>query len=149
MCCCPYGGDDVAPGHGGYTMMRRAITLLALCTAGALAPGAPAAATPIPATAIALERAGGFAGLQDSFVVDRSTVGGQRARRIASSTGFRRLRSSYQPANACCDRYSYRLTVTYRGGNHKTISAVQGTTAPPVLWQVIAEVERVGTRSPR
>jgi hypothetical protein len=114
-----------------------------------LAPSAPAAATPIPATTIVLDRAGGFAGIQDSFVVDRSTVGGQRARRIAASPGFRRLRGSYQPDNPCCDRYSYRVTVTYRGGSHKTISTVQGATAPHVLWEVIAEVERVGTRSPR
>ena len=123
-------------------------TLVALCTTAALAPATPAAATPIVATSIVLERAGGFAGTQDSFVVDRSTPGGQRPRRMASTPGFRRLRGSYQPGNPCCDRYSYRLTVTYRGGNHKTISTVQGTPAPPILWQVVTEVERIGARSP-
>lgn len=125
---------------------RRAITTLAaLGGVAALAP--PAAATPIPATAIVLERAGGFAGTRDSFVVDGSTVGGQRARRLAGSPEFRRLRGSYQPGNPCCDRYSYRLTVTYRGGRHKAVSTVQGTTAPRILWQVITEVVRVGART--
>src|SRR3954451_9563689 len=47
-------------------------TLVALCTIAALAPAAPAAAMPILATTIVLERAGGFAGTQYSFVVDRS-----------------------------------------------------------------------------
>jgi hypothetical protein len=63
--------------------------------------------------------------------------------------GFRWLRGSYQPENPCCDRYSYRLTVTYRGGHRKTVSTVQGATAPHILWDVITEVERVGVRSPR
>jgi hypothetical protein len=129
---------------------RRGMTILAaLCSIAALAPEAPAAAMPNPATGIVLERAGGFAGTMDSFVVDRSTAGGQRPRRMAGSTGFRRLRTSYQPGNPCCDRYSYRLTVTYRGGYHKTISTVQGAPAPGILWEVITEVERVGARSPR
>jgi hypothetical protein len=65
---------------------------------------------------------------------------------MAGSPEFGRLRGSYQPVNACCDRYSYRVTVTYRGGRHKTVSTVQGTTAPRILWDVITEVERVGIR---
>jgi hypothetical protein len=124
-------------------------TLVALCATATLAPAAPAAAMPILATTIRLERAGGFAGFQDSFVVDRSTVGGQRPRRMAAGPEFRRLRGSYQPYNSCCDRYSYRVTVTYRGGNQKTVSTVQGATAPRILWEVIEEVERVGTHAPR
>ena len=128
---------------------RGMTTLVALCATTALAPAAPAAAMPMLATTIRLDRAGGFAGMRDSFVVDRFTVGGQRPRRIAASPGFRRLRGSYQPANSCCDRYSYRVTVTYRGGNQKSVSTVQGATAPRILWDVIEEVERVGTRARR
>jgi len=135
----------------GRTITRKAITtLVAVCAIAALTPAAPAAAAPAPATAIVLERAGGFAGTRDSFAVDRSTAGGRRPLRMAGTTEFRRLRSSYQPDNPCCDRYSYRVTVTYRDGHHKTVSTVQGTTAPHILWDVIAEVERVGAhpRSP-
>jgi len=119
-------------------------TLIAVCATAAFAPAAPAAAGAVPATAIVLDRAGGFAGTQDLFVVDRSTVGGRRPLRMAGSPEFRRLGGSYQPKNPCCDRYSYRVTVTYRGGRHRTVSTVQGATAPRVLWDVIAAVERVG-----
>jgi len=123
--------------------------LIALCGVAALAPEPPAAAaTPILATTIVLEREGGFAGTRDSFAVDGATAGGQRPRRMASSPAFRRLRSSYLPDNPCCDRYSYRLTVTYRGDYRKRVATVQGTAAPRILWDVIAEVERVGRRQP-
>jgi hypothetical protein len=133
-----------------HAVTRRGLaTLVALGSLAALAPEAPAAATPVPAGAIVLERTGGFAGGRDSFVVDGSTVGGQRPRRMAGSAAFRRLRGSYLTASACCDRYSYRVTVTYRGGYRKTVSTIQGAAAPRILWQVIAEVERVGVRSAR
>src|SRR5690349_9958799 len=88
----------------GCTTMRRAVTrrglaaLAALAGIAALAPEAPAAAMPVPADAIVLDRTGGFAGSRDSFLVDGSTAGGQRARRLAAGPGFRRLRGSYQPA---------------------------------------------------
>jgi hypothetical protein len=135
------------------TSARKGTTILvAGCAAAALTPAIPAVAAPVPAgrpapaTAIVLERTGGFAGARDLFVVDRSTAGGRRSLRLAGSPAFRRLRSSYRPANPCCDRFAYRVTVTYRGGHRKTVSTVQGATAPRILWHVIAEVERVGAR---
>ena len=131
----------------GRTITGKGIAaVVAVCALTAFAP--PAAAEPPPATAIVLQRAGGFAGAQDSFVVDQVTAGGRRALQMAGSPAFRALRHSYQPENPCCDRYTYRLTVTYRGGYHKTVSTVQGTTAPRILWDVIAEVERVGVPHP-
>jgi emfourin len=129
-------------------MGRTVTTLVAVGAVAALTPAAPAVAGATPATTIVLERAGGFAGTRASFLVDRSTVDGRRSLRMAGSSEFRRLRGSYQPQNPCCDRYSYRVAVTYRGGRHKTVSTVQGATAPRILWQIIAEVERVGARPP-
>jgi hypothetical protein len=125
------------------------VTLLTVCGFAALTPATPAAAAPAPfgsATRILLDRSGGFAGKTDSFVVDRTTVGGKRALRMAGSFQFRWLRSSYQPENPCCDRYAYRVTVSYRGGHRKTVSTVQGARAPRILWDVIGESERVGVR---
>ena len=132
----------------GRTITRGGATTLAVaCAIAGLTPAGPATAgPPAPATAIVVERAGGFAGTRDSFVVDRSTAGGRPPLRMAGSLAFRRLRGSYQPVNPCCDRYLYRVTVTYRGGRRKTVSTVQGTTAPRILWTLIAEVERVGVR---
>ncbi len=106
------------------------------------------AAAPVPALAVTLERSGGFAGRQDLFAVDRSTAGSQRVLRMTASPEFKRLRPAYQPKNSCCDRYFYRVTVTYRGGHHKAVSTVQGATAPPILWKVITEVERLTTAAP-
>ncbi|MEU4241827.1 protealysin inhibitor emfourin [Actinoplanes sp. NPDC026619] len=135
--------------------MSRTI-LAAVCSIAALAPATPAmAALAIPApaipappaaTMIVLERSGGFAGRHDSFVVDRTTYGGRRSLRMVASPAFRQLRGSYQPANACCDRFAYRIDVTYRGGRHQRVAAVQGTDAPRILWDVIAEVETAGSR---
>jgi hypothetical protein len=125
------------------------VTLVAVCAIAALAPATPATAAPAQfgsATRIVLERTGGFAGDRTSFVVDRSTVGGQRPLRMAGTREFKLLRSSYQPENPCCDRYSYRVMVSYRGGVRKTVSTVQGATAPRILWDVINKVEQVGVR---
>jgi hypothetical protein len=126
--------------------MKRSIigTSVAVCAVVALTPAAPAVAAGAPATSVVVERSGGFVGARDSFVVDRSTAGGQRSLRMAGSSAFRRLRGSYQPANTCCDRFAYRVTATYRDGRHQTVSTVQGSPAPRILWDVIAEVERVG-----
>ncbi|MDG6106349.1 hypothetical protein Daura_19510 [Dactylosporangium aurantiacum] len=137
----------------GHAIARKGIvTLVAVCGIAALTPATPAAAAdaaPVPfgqATKIVLDRSGGFAGERTSFVVDRTTVGGRPALRMAGSWKFRWLRSSYQPRNPCCDRYAYRVTVTYRGGFRKTVRTVQGTQAPRILWDVITETERVGVR---
>jgi hypothetical protein len=134
----------------GRTIARNGIvTLIAACGIAALTPAAPAAATPGPfgsAVRIVLDRSGGFAGKQESFVVDRTTIGGRPALRMAGSPRFRWLRNSYQPKNPCCDRFAYRVTVSYRGGFRKTVRTVQGTEAPRILWDVIGEAERVGVR---
>ncbi|WP_433073995.1 hypothetical protein ACQP1P_26575 [Dactylosporangium sp. CA-052675] len=119
--------------------------------AAGAAPATPAAAAPgmLPvglANKIVLERSGGFTGEQTAFVVDRSTVGGRPALRMAGSVRFLRLRPAYEPKNACCDRYAYRITVTYRTGFHKTVSTVQGTKAPRILWDTIGQAERYGVR---
>jgi hypothetical protein len=130
-------------------MTRRGIAaLLAAAGLATLAPAAPAAAAQSSreAVRIVLERSGGFRGGHDSFAVDRSTVGGHRPLRLAASRDFQRLHPSYRTPSSCCDRYTYRLTVTYRGGNLKTITTIQGASAPAVLWNVITDTERVGVR---
>jgi hypothetical protein len=125
------------------------VALVAVCAIAALAPATPAAAAPggsDSATGIVLVRTGGFTGEQTLFAVDRSTVGGQRPLRMAGSRQFLRLRSSYQSQNSCCDRFSYRVTVSYSGGYRKTVTTIQGARAPQILWDVINQVEQVGVR---
>ncbi|HEX5201996.1 MAG TPA: hypothetical protein VFW27_18870 [Actinoplanes sp.] len=135
--------------------MRTGIrTLFTVCIITALAPAAPAAATSAAAasaraqaTRIEVDREGGFAGRHDSYVVDRWTHGGRRPLRMAGSRAFLRLRGSYGRLNACCDLFSYRVTVTYRGGWQKVVSTIQGAPAPRILWDVIADVQRAGVDS--
>lgn len=130
------------PGHVAKSSLIAA--LVAVSAIGASAPASAATVPAGPAIRIVLERAGGFIGGHDTFVVDRSTAGGHQALRLAGSHRFLRLRGSYQPANPCCDRYSYVVTVSYLRGSRKTVSTVQGTDAPRILWDVIAETERAG-----
>jgi hypothetical protein len=72
-------------------------------------------------------------------VVERSTPGADVPRLFGavSSSRFRGLRPRYLPANPCCDRYTYRLSVSYLHGRTKTVTTMDGTTAPPVLWKAI------------
>ncbi|MBU2667108.1 hypothetical protein KOI35_26730 [Actinoplanes bogorensis] len=131
-------------------MARTTLALAAACAVASVAPAVPVAAAPAStaATAIVLERTGGFAGRSDTFVVDRSTVGGRTPLRAAGSAEFRSLRRSYQLRNNCCDRYTYRITVSYRHGRSKTVDTVQGAPAPRILGYVIDEVQRVGRQTP-
>jgi emfourin len=125
----------------------RSTIIAAVVAVSSVVAGAPASAAP-SATRVMVERSGGFAGRSESFVVDRSTAGGRETLRLAGSDAFRRLRGSYLPANACCDRFGYRVTVSWRGGGRKTVSTVQGARAPRVLWTVIEQTERYGVRPP-
>lgn len=131
------------------TITRRSLaTLVAACAVATIAPAAPATAAPVLASSITLERSGGFTGRDDTFVVTGRTPGGRPSLRMVSTRQFLRLRASYHPKNPCCDRYAYELTVTYRNGFRKTVSTVQGTPdVPQILWDVIGEVERVGSKS--
>lgn len=126
--------------------MRRIMTsaLAAVCGLAALVPAQPASADRYaPATQIVLTRSGGFAGGRTTWIVDQRTSHGDRALALASSPEFQRLDPSYLPSNQCCDRYSYRVNVSYRGGGAKTVDAMDGL-GPRVLWAVINETEKNG-----
>ncbi|MFD1373029.1 hypothetical protein [Actinoplanes sichuanensis] len=131
------------------TIIRTSLAaLVASCAVATITPAAPATAAPVLASSITLDRSGGFTGRHDTFVVTGATPNGRPALRMVSTRQFLRLRGSYQPKNPCCDRYVYELTVTYRNGFHKKVSTVQGTPGvPQILWDVIGEVERVGSES--
>src|SRR3954462_3312528 len=104
-------------------MVRNSIAaVVAACGIATFTPATPAAAHPVPpgtAVRIVLDRSGGFAGRTDTFVVSPSTAGGEQPLRLAGSYAFTRLRGSYLPRNSCCDRFSYRVEVSYRGGFRK------------------------------
>jgi len=128
-----------------FALLVVVLAALGVASPALASPGSAAGSG--PASRLVLERTGGFAGVHDTFVVDRSVAAGARVLRLAGTARFRRLGRSYQPANPCCDRFSYRLTVSYpiHRGAAKTITTVQGAPAPKILWDVITMTEQVGT----
>jgi hypothetical protein len=142
-------------GHRVRDVRINRLAVAFVCAVAALVPAVPAAASGASfasaayraADRVVLERTGGFAGRHDTFLVDRSTVDGGATLRLAGSPQFRRLRASYQPANPCCDRFAYQVTAYYRAGRSKTVSTVEGTRAPRVLWDVIRSAEQVGRQT--
>ena len=97
------------------------------------------------------ERSGGIAGIQETwhFYGDGRVVREERrkgtrehvslsadavndaVRRIVEG-GFMGLAEEYMPANPCCDRFTYRLTVVYEG-TAKTVTTMDGAEQPPAL----------------
>jgi hypothetical protein len=121
------------------------IGALGLAAPGVAAPRRAAAAPSTYAYRVVLDATGGFANLHQHWVVARSTPGANVGRLFDTVSGgrFRALRPSYLPADPCCDRFTYRLSVSYRRGRTRTVTTMDGTAAPPVLWTAINLVRGV------
>ena len=103
-----------------------------------------------PADIVAVVRTGGITGGMAVFtLIGANNRHNALILRLASSPEFRALRSSYVPANTCCDRYSYKVEVTYRNGVKKKITVLAGTPGtPPVLLNVIRLMETMSAPKP-
>jgi hypothetical protein len=114
------------------------------------APPAHASAGPAYAYRVDLDRTGGIAGRHDHWTVLRSTPDPEvrRLMWLVGSRGFRSLRPSYEPADPCCDRFTYRVTVQYRAGRTKHVTTLDGASAPSVLWSVIHLVQNIEGSGP-
>ena len=128
---------------------------LVMVVAGLLATvgAAPAAAAPPPdpirravgfAYSIQVDRTGGIAGRHDRYVVSRLTPNrpARTALALAGTPRYRWLKPSYLPADPCCDRFSYEVTVRYQRGPTKVVRTMDGGSAPKLLWQVIRLTQR-------
>jgi hypothetical protein len=126
-----------------------------LLTAVGAAPAVAAPSTPDGPAArptagfaywIQVDRSGGIAGRHDVFTVGWFTPNrpGWTALALASTPRFRWLKPSYLPADQCCDRFSYVVTVRYQRGPTKVVRTMDGAPAPAVLWQVIKLTQRGG-----
>lgn len=120
----------------------RAATAFALLIGvggGVLAVAGPAQAARSTAYQVTVERTGGFAGLDESYTVLSSTVHLYTTDLMTMVNGreFRTLAPCYLPADTGADRYFYTVSVAYTDGYSKTVTTVDGVTAPTVLWQVI------------
>lgn len=107
---------------------------------------------------IVLEQSGGIAGIHeiwrfygDGRVVWEDRQKGTRqqmelpadevnnAVRQIVEGGFMDLAEKYMPANRCCDRFTYQLTVVYEGAV-KTVATMDGAEQPPALADALAMV---------
>jgi hypothetical protein len=134
--------------------MRLSVTriLAALVAVGGLtlAGAAPVAAAPTTATAtgfayqVVVDRSGGFAGLHDQYLVNWRMRGADARWVLILTTTkeYKRLAGSYLPANPCCDRFEYLVTVRYTNGVTKKVRTVDGADAPALLWRVIRLTQR-------
>lgn len=124
----------------------------------------PSTATTIAATAPAQEaeiaivymRSGGIANLMDEWTVytdgrvassdgtARQATPGEVAQLLGEieALGFFEMNPRYLPRDACCDRFTYSITVRSNGREHTVTTLDAVPDAPPALWQII---EQIGT----
>jgi hypothetical protein len=129
----------------GMRTFARLLTALTLTTGLAFVGAAPAVAAPARTAAtgfayqVAVDRTGGIAGRHDRYTVNWRMRGtdARWALTLATTKEYKRLAASYLPADQCCDRFAYLVTVRYTNGTTKKVSTVAGATAPAILWRVI------------
>jgi hypothetical protein len=110
---------------------------------------------PIPAGALLVyRRSGGFAGIDQTwtlFTDGRMDLPGGRNRSVSAGEaqalvdgleqmGFFRLDESYGRLGACCDHYTYQLTLV-KNGQARTITYIDSAELPTVLGQMQGRVE--------
>ncbi|MGB9890537.1 MAG: hypothetical protein ACPLTQ_12855 [Anaerolineae bacterium] len=107
---------------------------------------------------IIFERSGGLAGVHEvwRFYEDDRVVKTEQHRNTTEEAqfqpgvvkdavqrivegGFLDLADEYMPANRCCDRFTYRLTIVYEG-SVKTVTTMDGAERPPALASALAVV---------
>ncbi len=122
--------------------------------------------SPTPAAArlvIEYRRSGGFRGVNEAWFIysDGRVVaqgvgekGTEKEFRVEAvqvadllrqieAAGFFSLQSSYRARGACCDRFTYELTV-HGEGRSKTVTAIEAAPeAPPALWDIIEQIQRL------
>ena len=141
----PPGTSNGTPSGTGNSTPRAGITL---------APRQPTATLPAAgALNVTFERSGGFTGRIESFrlkpdgsvddgkVVLRAAGGTAAAASLAAqiaATGIYAVAPGrYMPANTCCDRFEYDLTLTQNGKSYNFVTIDSAPSAPPELVQAI------------
>lgn len=109
----------------------------------------PPPSNPAAAQRVDLVRSGGVAGQTVRLFIDPTNTAPNAvlALQLAATAQFRALAPDYPPANPCCDRFRYDVTVTYPDDARKAVRYWSHVDAPQVLLDVIRLTERNG-RSP-
>lgn len=113
---------------------------------------------PLPEGAVILfSRSGGFAGIVEEWTIyaDGRIVSAtgetawaqpdrvQEVIRKAESLGFFEMAHDYVPADTCCDRILYELTIRSGERVHTVRVLEPAPDAPRGLWEIIGEVTRL------
>jgi hypothetical protein len=116
----------------------------------------PAVTTTDPV--IIFKRTGGFAGLEDQWIIyadGRVEDGAATAESLspdqiaqiladAEAGGFFDLKDQYIDQNHCCDFFNYEVTLNLADGRSHTVATVEQTPGmPPVLAQLIQELNEL------
>ena len=130
-------------------------------TAPTEAPGKPEAPGGT-ADVIRFTRSGGFAGLDEEWVVTSDGVVSLNGEAKATVTetqldqllveveglGFFEMQNTYLPQDTCCDKFSYTLTIV-ADGQKNTVSTIDAAEdAPAELWEIIGMVTEFLAENP-
>jgi hypothetical protein len=102
---------------------------------------------------VTLERSGGITGRSETFslkadgsvddgkivlhVDGGSATASQLAAQIAATGIYTIAPGQYLPANSCCDRYEYDVTLTQNGKTYSFVMTDGSGIAPPALMQTV------------
>ncbi len=140
--------------------------LLVACVASPPPSPLPTPGPSLEGTLIVLERSGGFTGIHEiwRFYGDGRVVREDRLKRIPSvrarlpaeeiekaarhmiETGFLELADEYMPADPCCDRFTHRLTLIYKGRS-KTVTTMDFAEMPWALEEALRVVNELEQRA--
>ncbi len=145
--------------------MKRTTILLALvlllaglalpaCTTAATPTPTPTTTTPTGMVVVRLQQSGGIAGLNDDWAIYDDgliTLNGSENQRVAPEKvaalqqqlvdlGFNDLDASYLPADPCCDRFTYVITLHIGDQTHTVTTIDETPDAPPALWQSLQAI---------
>jgi hypothetical protein len=102
--------------------------------------------SPLPeGVLMVLQRSGGIAGIEEQWVIfvdGRVEGSGGRGKSLNSEelevlrtiievSGFSEMADSYVPLDACCDLFTYSITVNTGDGQSKTVTTIDGSSKQP------------------
>lgn len=137
-----------------HIVLALVFLLMALSACTSAAPPTPTPAAPVGAVVVRLQQSGGIAGINDDWAIYDDgliTLNGSENQRVAPEKvaalqqqlldlGFNELEASYLPADPCCDRFTYVITL-HTGDQTHTVTTIDETPdAPPALWQSLQAI---------
>lgn len=137
-----------------HIVLALVFLLMALSACTSAPPPTPTPAAPVGAVVVRLQQSGGIAGINDDWAIYDDgliTLNGSENQRVAPEKvaalqqqlldlGFNDLDASYLPADPCCDRFTYVITLQTGDQTHTVTTIDETPDAPPALWQSLQAI---------